>query len=259
LEDAAEDLVNFLERQVLEGAPFREITEIAPDLSLDDAYRLQFELMSRRVKRGDPLIGYKAAYTNYAIQKLRGRNVMLGSLLQSMCLDSGATMNVGSEKVLVEPEIAVLLKSDLCGPGLTHQTVLPAIEGYMAAIELEKPVVDRPKQTEHMMIATHKLDHRIILGGPVIAPHGIDLRLEGSVTSISGAIKGSGTGAEVLGNPLKVVAIMANKLATFGMTLKAGMVLMTGTLVSTGMTAEAGDDVTVEFTRLGRVSVHLRK
>jgi 2-keto-4-pentenoate hydratase len=259
LKEANQDLVKFLERQVIEGGAFREIVEIAPDLSLDDAYLLQFELMRRRVERGDPLAGYKAAYTNYEIQKLRGRGVMVGSLLQSMCLDSGATMNIGSGRVLVEPEIAVLLKADLCGPGLTAQSVLPAIEGYMAAIELEKPVVDRPKQTEQMMIATHKLDHKIVLGGPLIAPHGIDLRLEGSVTSINGVVKGSGTGTEVLGNPLKVVAIMANKLAAFGKTLKAGMVLMTGTLVSTGMTAGAGDDVTVEFTRLGRVSVHLRE
>jgi 2-keto-4-pentenoate hydratase len=86
----------------------------------------------------------------------------------------------------------------------------------------------------------------------------IYLRLEGSVTSVSGAVKGSGTGVEVLGNPLNVVANMANQLAEFGLALKAGMVLMTGSLVSTGMTAEIGDDVMVEFTRLGRVSVNFK-
>ena len=92
-----EDLRRSLE-DYLAGGPFREITEIAPNLSLDDAYRLQFEVMRRRAERGDGLIGYKAAYTNFAIQKLRGRDVMIGSLLRSMYRDSGATLNVVAEK-----------------------------------------------------------------------------------------------------------------------------------------------------------------
>jgi 2-keto-4-pentenoate hydratase len=232
--------------------------EIAPELSNADAYRLQFALMRRRIERGDALVGYKAAYTNFEIQRLRGRSMMMGSILESMCRESGATLKLELEPVLLEPEIAVLMKADLRGPNVTARTALSAIEGYMPAIELERPVAVRPKSTEQMMIATHKLDHCIVLGGPVTAPHGIDLRLEGSVTSVSGAVKGSGTGVEVLGNPLNVVANMANQLAEFGLALKAGMVLMTGSLVSTGMTAEIGDDVMVEFTRLGRVSVNFK-
>jgi len=78
LKEANQDLVKFLELQVIEGEPFREIVEVEPNLSLDDAYLLQFELMRRRMERGDPLAGYKAAYTNYEIQRLRGRGVMVG-------------------------------------------------------------------------------------------------------------------------------------------------------------------------------------
>ena len=54
------------------------------------------------------------------------------------------------------------------------------------------------------------------------------------------------------GNPLSLVAGIANLLGQYGETLKAGMVLMTGSIVS-ALPVEKGDHVDVEFTRLGRV------
>jgi 2-keto-4-pentenoate hydratase len=256
--DVDEKLVAFLEDQMLGRAPFRDVLEVAPNLSLDDAYRLQGAVMARRVSSGDRLAGYKAAYTNLEIQKLRGRSVMVGSVLQSHCLDDGPVINLGTSRVLIEPEVSVLLKKDLTGPGVTPLDAFAAIEGYLPSIELAVPVDARPKQSEQMQTATHKWHHHIILGSSVIAPHGIDLRLEGCVAWVNSVAKGSGTGVEVLGNPLNVVAVMANKLAEYGVVLKAGMILVTGTLVSKGITAGAGDDIMMEFTRLGRVSAHLR-
>ena len=55
----------------------------------------------------------------------------------------------------------------------------------------------------------------------------------------NGEAIGSGTGVEVLGDPHSV-AFMANKLAEYGRELKAGMVLMTGSIVAS-IPLEVGD------------------
>jgi 2-keto-4-pentenoate hydratase len=105
-----------------------------------------------------------------------------------------------------------------------------------------------------MGIAIHKSNGGIVLGGPMTSPYGIDLRLEGMVISINGEVRGSATGVEVLGDPLSLVAIIANKIGQYGGTLKAGMVLMTGSIV-TAMPVAPGDHLLVEFTRLGKLAV----
>jgi 2-keto-4-pentenoate hydratase len=70
--------------------------------------------------------------------------------------------------------------------------------------------------------------------------------------SINGVVQGSATGVEVMGNPLHAVALVANKIGAAGGTLKAGMVVMTGSLIA-NLPVAPGDHLQVEFTRLGRV------
>ena len=89
-----------------------------------------------------------------------------------------------------------------------------------------------------------------------MAPAGIDLRVEGMTLLKNGIPCGSGTGIEVLGDPLNSVAFMANKLGEIGGTLRKGMVLMTGSIVAS-IGLEPGDHVEVRFTRLGNVSVRI--
>lgn len=71
---------------------------------------------------------------------------------------------------------------------------------------------------------------------------------------LNDAPAGSGTGVEVLGDPLNSVAFMANKLAEFGGALEPGMLLMTGSITGS-IPLGPGDRVDVEFTRLGSVSL----
>jgi 2-keto-4-pentenoate hydratase len=70
--------------------------------------------------------------------------------------------------------------------------------------------------------------------------------------SINGVVQGSATSVEVMGNPLHAVALVVNKIGAAGGTLKAGMVLMTGSLIA-NLPVSPGDHLQVECTRLGRV------
>jgi 2-keto-4-pentenoate hydratase len=249
------ELVDWLEEQITGKKPFVDILEVAPELTHDDAYRLQLGLMRRKVEKGDRLIGYKAAYTSRAMQQERGvPGPIIGCLMQSGWFEESRAIELNRDvKTMAEPEIAVLLKRDLQGPGVTMGEALAAIEGVFPAIELAEQSLGGTKRSRQMGIAIHKSNGGIVVGGPMTSRHGIDLRLEGMVISINGQVRGSACGVEVLGDPLSLVAIIANKIGEYGGTLKAGMILMTGSIVS-ALPVEPGDDLLIEFTQLGKVT-----
>ena len=82
----------------------------------------------------------------------------------------------------------------------------------------------------------------------------LDLALEGLIYEQSGAMVATATAAEVLGTPLNSLVWIANHLGARGLTLRAGDVVMTGS-VSKVLQAKAGDTVRATYTRLGSVSV----
>lgn len=247
-----EQQLDFLEEQISGNVPYVDIIDKVPNLTWDEAYRLQFALARRKIVKGNPLVGYKAAYTSRAMQQDRGvAGPIIGCLMKSGTFEEGKPIRLTAGiETLVEPEIAVLLNRDLKGPGVTHEEALFAIEGVFPAIEIAEQTHGGRKRSRQMGIAIHKSNGGIMLGSPMSSPHGIDLRLEGMVISINGDVRGSATGVEVLGNPLSLVAVIANKVGEYGEMLKAGMILMTGSIV-TAMPVKPGDDLTVEFTRIG--------
>jgi 2-keto-4-pentenoate hydratase len=70
----------------------------------------------------------------------------------------------------------------------------------------------------------------------------------------NGEVMNTAAGAAVLGNPAHAVAWLANKLAEFDVTLKAGEVILPGAL-SAALTVQAGDAIRATFDHLGSVSV----
>src|SRR5438552_1368675 len=94
----------------------------------------------------------------------------------------------------------------------------------------------------------------IVLGGALTPLTGIDLALGGLVYEQSGVVVGTATAWEVMGNPLNSLAWIANHPGARGLGLRAGDVVMTGS-VSKILQVKVGDTVRATFTRLGSVSV----
>ena len=252
---ASEEHLDFIEKQLFGGGPSADISSIAPQLTDDDAYRLQFALAKRRMAAGGRLIGYKALSARRDQQPDKP-GLGIGSLFESSRLADGATFALPEKlTALLEAEVAVLLKSDLEGPGVTPLDALRAVEGLFPAIELiERPSAGTmPSRT--MDLATEKTNGCIVVGNTMSSPHGIDLRLEGLVISIDGDTRASATFVEVMDGPMNSVAAMANLLARFGLKLHAGMILMTGNAIKPGPIARGQREARLELTRLGSVSV----
>lgn len=255
METAHKAVLDWLESQIFDDGPAGDVIEKLPGLSAADAYRLRDALMKRRIAKGDRHIGYKVAGASRAIQTTEHvEGPMVGCLMHSGLYDENAPIAIGGYKrVIVESEVAVLLKHNLVGPNVGITDVLLATAGLFPAIEVVASRGERIKRSHPMRIIGSKFTGGgIVVGGPIFSPDGIDLRLEGMVISINGEVKGSATGVEVMGNPLTAVALVANTIAAYGAKLEAGMLIMTGSFMG-NLPVQPGDDLLVEFTRLGKV------
>lgn len=256
MENTHKAVLDWLEAQIFDNGPAGDVLEKVPELSVVDAYRLRDALMQRRIAKGDRHVGYKVAGASRAIQVTEHvEGPMVGCLMHSGVYAETAPIAIGAYKrVIVESEVAVLLKHDLAGPGVTATDVLLATAGLFPAIEVVASRGERVKRSHPMRIIGSKFTGGgIVIGGPMSLPHGIDLRLEGMVISINSEVRGSATGVEVMGNPLNAVALVANTIAAYGAKLDAGMLIMTGSFMG-NLPVAAGDELRVEFTRLGSVT-----
>lgn len=255
--DAAKELalLDWIDNELFGTPTGIDIAKHAPELTLDDAYRLRVKLLARRVAKGDVHVGYKIAGGGSGIQVAgaEAASPTVGPLMRSGLVYPPDTYSfAGSPKVIVEAEIAVMLKKDLMGPGLTQREVLAAVEGYFPAIEIV-PQSGGPRASAQARALATKFSGGIVLGTPLCSPHGIDLAMEAAMMSVNGEPKAAGTGINIMGNPLNAVAEVANMMSKYGEGLKAGMVIMTGTV--TGLTpVKPGDYVEASFTRLGRAT-----
>jgi 2-keto-4-pentenoate hydratase len=179
-----------------------------------------------------------------------------GHLLDSMVVENGSA--VPKQKVLqpkVEGEIAFILKKDLKGPNVTTLDVLQATDYILPAIEVVDSRVQDWKIKLPDTIADNASSAFYALGGKPVKIEDVDLELLGMVLTKNGKLVNTGVGAAALGNPAQCVAWLANRLADFDISLRAGEVILSGAL-SAAVDAEEGDTFTARFAHLGEVSVH---
>jgi 2-keto-4-pentenoate hydratase len=223
-------------------------------LSLDDAYALQDRLRERLVARGERVIGWKAGFTNAGLQRTYGvTEPVCGFLLGSGVLSSGAAVPMSLFGALVvEAEIAFVMRTDLAGPGVTPPRALQAVEGALPALELvDFRMSGKPIASD--VVADGVFAKAIVVGTMLTPVSHLDLALEGLVYELNGAIAATNTAAEVMGGPGTSLAWIANHLGARGLGLKAGDVVMTGS-VSALLRPKIGDTVRAAYTRLGSVS-----
>jgi 2-oxopent-4-enoate hydratase len=232
------------------------LTERFSDVSYEDAYAIQLKTFDTRVKAGAVIVGKKIGLTSKAMQdQFKIREPDYGMITNRMVIREGQPIPVSSLILpRLEPEIAFLLKEDLKGPGINVANVIEATEGVLPAFEVIDSRYKDWKITVKDSISDNASAASMILGGKLTPIKDIDLRLIGLVMEKNRAVVSTAAGAAVLGNPAESVAWLANKLTEYGITLKKGEFVMSGSLVS-AVPVEAGASLRATFDRLGSVSV----
>ena len=232
------------------------LSERHPDITIDDAYQIQQRMIARRLAAGERVVGKKIGVTSRAVMNMLGvHQPDFGWLLDGMVYNEGEAIPADT---LIQPraegEIAFLMKKDLMGPGLTAADILAATEGVMACFEIVDSRIRDWKIRIQDTVADNASCGVLVLGDRIVDPRRVDLATCGMVLEKNGEIVGTGAGAAALGHPCNAMAWLANTLGRLGIGLKAGDVVLSGSLAAL-IPVTAGDSLRVAIGGIGGCSV----
>jgi 2-keto-4-pentenoate hydratase len=154
----------------------------------------------------------------------------------------------------VEAEIGFILEEDLVGPNVNYLDVLMATKYVVPTIEIIDSRISDWKIKLVDTVADNGSSARVVVGKKLSTIEGLDLRTQGMVLHKNDELEATGSGTAALGHPAQAVAWLANKLHEFGITLKAGELILPGAL-SGAIAVKEGDTILADFGPLGTVSV----
>jgi 2-keto-4-pentenoate hydratase len=155
---------------------------------------------------------------------------------------------------VVEAEFAYRMGADV-EPAASPEQVLAAVDGLHVAIEAPDSRFSRFEVVgAAQLIADCACASRFVLGPDV--PDWADLDLSTWSTSlwINGAEAATGSGGNVLGDPRTALLWLVSDLANYGLQLRAGDIVTTGTTTAP-VPIGPGDEVLAYFGELGEVTV----
>jgi len=243
------------------GVPVRQLSQQYPEMTIEDAYAVQRALVDAKLAGGRRLVGRKVGLTSRAMQQAVSiTEPDFGALLDDMVFTDGAEIPL--ERFIgprVEVELAFVMGESITGPGCTSldilratEFVIPALEILDARVQMTDPDTGSGR-TIVDTIADNAADAGVVLGGRPTPPLDLDIRWVAALLYRNGIIEESGVAAAVLNHPANSVAWLANKLATFGVSLEPGHLVMAGSFTRP-VHASAGDVFHADFGPLGSVT-----
>ena len=238
------------------GKTVTPLTSRGFEITIEDAYHIQQQMLSRRIAAGEKVIGKKIGVTSHAVMNMLGvHQPDFGYLLDGMVYNEGESIEMST---LIQPkaegEIAFLLKSDLQGPGVTAADVLAATEGVMACFEIVDSRITDWKIKIQDTVADNASCGVFVLGDQLVDISNLDLVLCGMVLEKNGEIVVTGAGAATMGHPVNAMVWLANTLGALGIALKAGDIVLSGAMGAM-VPVKAGDSLRMAIGGIGGCSV----
>ena len=190
--------------------------------------------------------GYKIGCTTKVQQAHVGIDRPLGGgILKNLVRHHEARLKFADyHKLGIETEMAVRLHDSpqLAGAPYDRERIAPYVGEVMAAVEIvDERYDDYRSWPVEPLIADDFFNAGCVLGDPAPADS-VDLAALGGRTIVNGKEFGRGVGRDVMGHPYSALSLLANSLAEAGVTLKAGEIVLTGSLVQTHWPDGAGTE-----------------
>ena len=151
-----------------------------------------------------------------------------------------------------EPEVVFYLNRDLPGPVVTREEVIAAIDSVGIAMEFVNWRAAEPRTREHA-IADNGIVSGVILGEDRFNLDDIDFSSLVGRVEVNGSEVSDGPATSIMGeDPLAGLVWAANELPKWGMHLKAGDFVLSGT-VCVPLPVTAGDSAVVSFNGMGSI------
>ena len=234
-----------------------------PQMTMDDAYRVQSAFVALRHAEGRHTIGWKIGLTSRAMQQaLNITTPDSGVLLDDMQFDDGATVSATRFiQPRIEAELAFLMKSPLEGPNVTIAQVMTATDYILPALEildtriLRTDPVTGQARTIIDTISDNAANAGIVTGGRAMRPDAFDARWAGAIVMRNAEVEETGLGAGVLNQPALAVAWLANRLAQYGQRIEAGQIVLSGSFIRP-IECRHGDTILADFGPMGTVGCY---
>ena len=241
-------------------APVDPLTETFPGIDAVDAYEIQLINIRRKIAAGARVRGHKVGLSSPVMQQMMGVDEPdYGHLLDSMVLSGAAPIPAGRYCYpRIEVEIGYVLGSALPGADCTEEDVLAATEYIVPSLELIDSRITNWQIKLPDTIADNASSAGVILGEArrtpaELAERGVDLANIDAVLYAGDEQVAQGNTSAVLGNPTWCVAWLARKVASFGVKLEAGHLIIPGSCTR-AIDAKPGSAFRAEFAGLGTVT-----
>lgn len=262
-ESRIQQAAEYVAKQSEANAPIDIMTQDFVPRTIEEAYAVQSSFLNILMGSRGALGGYKVGATNPTMRESSGASGPRSAGMFARDIhDSPATFDSANYGTFcIECEVGVRLASDLPASGApyTRKSVSEAVESLAIAFEL----IDRRDSAsgsgdfarDIKAIATVS-NAGAVLGTPVTDWRGIDMEASRGTMVINGELVSEGKCSDVMGHPLEPLAWLANLKAKEGTGLKAGMLILTGTLTAL-LPLKSGDTATVAIEGLGEASLKL--
>jgi 2-keto-4-pentenoate hydratase len=234
--------------------PYRNLPDDLRPTSIAEAYAAQEVYYRLAEPVYGAVAGAKIATTTKVMQQLMGITHPCGGAIFARTIHAPpARLRIADfVNLRIESEIALKLGADLPASGApwTRDSVAPAIAGAMPAFELIEDRKADYAQTEAVsLIVENCWNGGVVVGTAKPASCAALVGIAGRL-SIGGKTVGEGTAED----PCATLAWLTNHLAERGRGLKAGMVVITGSLIPT-MSIAAGQRAVFTVEGLGKIAM----
>jgi len=236
-----------------------------PGMTIEDGYRISRAWVARQLAEGRRVIGHKIGLTSRAMQiSSQIDEPDYGTLLDSMLFTAtpGQVLELPASRFIaprVEVELAFVLKSDLQGPDVDVEQVLAATDYVTPAIEIIDARIEQFDRHTKVMrkvfdtISDNAANAGIVVGAGRADARATDRPWVGAILRQNGAVEETGLAAGVQGDPAIGIAWLANKLAPWGESLKAGQIVLAGSFTRP-VAAKVGDLFEADYGPLGKLA-----
>jgi 2-keto-4-pentenoate hydratase len=235
-------------------ATYRNLPDDLKPASVAEAYAAQ-EIYYRLAEPAyGQVAGAKIATTTKVMQDLMGIDHPCGGAIfvRTIHASPAALRKADFVNLRLESEIALKLGADLPAARApwTRESVMPAVSGAMPAFELiEDRNADYAQTEATSLIVENCWNGGVVIGAPKAIPLALLVGIPGRLT-IGGKVAGEGNAED----PAATLAWLANHLAERGRDLKAGMVVITGSLIPT-VSIERGERAVFSVEGLGEIAM----
>ena len=240
------------------------LSEVHPEMTMDDAYAVQDAWVSMKLAAGEKVAGWKIGLTSKAMQAAVSIDIPdSGVLLESMRFPNGA--QIAPDRFIqprIEVELAFVMKASLDDTS-TVDDVLAATDYIAPSIEiLDTRIVRKNPQTGQLRmiydtISDNAADAGFVLGDAISDFSGLDMRRIGAIVHRNDEVEETGLSAGVLNNPMMSVLWLAHRLSAYGYKILPGQVILSGSFIRP-IEAVSGSNFMADFGDLGQVSCSIQ-